>query len=417
MQSLLNLGVVMSTYSIVHRSVLVPPALAGSVCRSRSGLPRFWASIWIDVLKGPIRASTKERYLRAVGRLYEAAQTQNGGGDCLDRLLADLNFDELENTLIGFLSQLRNSSAVDGKDRSSTWDAALTFVTDILRYGGTAAGSRAGAIETRLLRLDRMFGQLSPAPVRAPPPIRALPPAVIDDLYAVFSPGADRNPFKSEALRWRNLLVFMLLLRFGLRRGEAALLSVNAIKEDFNPTTGRNVVWLDVEGVPDKDPRCGEPSLKTVLARRQLPVPHELTLLWDRYIQNYRGQAIYAHLLMSQKGKPLSLRALNEIFETATNALSDEARRSLEKQGLTSVSCHDLRHTCAVVRMRRYQDAGDHLDRAMEKLRLFFGWTPESEMPRLYARAYFETELAEVWNEKFDSFVDALRRSSHQSDT
>jgi hypothetical protein len=37
-------------------------------------------------------------------------------------------------------------------------------------------------------------------------------------------------------------------------------------------------------------------------------------------------------------------------------------------------------------------------------------------MPRRYVRAYFETTLAEVWNEKFDQFVDALRRSVHRSD-
>jgi len=35
----------------------------------------------------------------------------------------------------------------------------------------------------------------------------------------------------------------------------------------------------------------------------------------------------------------------------------------------------------------------------MDKLRVFFGWSPQSEMPRLYARAYFETKLSEVWNE------------------
>lgn len=139
-------------------------------------------------------------------------------------------------------------------------------------------------------------------------------------------------------------------------------------------------------------------------------------LVADAYAQNYRGQTRHPYLLISQKRLPLSLRGISRIFETATLALSDQARRSLEKQGLSSVSCHDLRHTCAVVRMRRYQDAGDDLDRAMEKLRLFFGWTPKSDMPRLYARAYFETELAEVWNEGFDRFVDALRRSVHRSD-
>lgn len=367
------------------------------------------------MLKGSLDGSTKLRHLGALGRLYESAQRQRGT-DCLDQLLAELDFDVIEDVLMGFLAQLRNEAAVDGADRSQTWASALAFVMDILRHGSSSAGIRAGLIETRLLRLERLYSQLSPAPVRAPPPIRALPPTVIDDLYAIFDPASDRNPFKTETLRWRNLLVFMLLLRLGLRRGEAALLSANAIKDDTDPTSGQSVTWIDVETAPDDDPRYEEPGLKTAFSRRQLPVPQELPLLADMYVQNYRGRTHYPHLLMSQKGRPLSLRAMNEIFETATEALSETARRSLEKQRLSSVSCHDLRHTCAVVRMRRYQDAGDGLDRAMEKLRLFFGWSPESDMPRLYARAYFETELAEVWNEKFDRFVDALRRSVHRSD-
>lgn len=124
----------------------------------------------------------------------------------------------------------------------------------------------------------------------------------------------------------------------------------------------------------------------------------------------------YAHLLMSQKAKPLSLRSFNEIFEAATAALSDEAKKSLLKQGLHGVSCHDLRHTSAVVRMKRYQDAGLDVDKAQEKLRVFFGWSKTSNMPRLYAKAYFETTLAEVWDEKFDTFVDALRRINPERD-
>ena len=324
--------------------------------------------------------------------------------------------DAVENVLIGFLAQLRNEAAVDGADRSSTWSSALTFVLDILRYGSSTAEIRAGAIESRLQRLERMYSQLTPAPVRVPPPIRALPPAVIDDLYAIFDPASDRNPFKTKTQRWRNLLVFMLLLRLGLRRGEAALLAANAVKDDTDPMSGKIVMWIDVEAVPDEDPRYEQPGLKTALSRRQLPVPQEILLLTDVYVQNYRGRTHYPQMLMSQKRRPLSLRMISEIFETATAELSEKARKSLQKQGLTSVSCHDLRHTCAVVRMRRYQEAGDDLGRAMEKLRLFFGWTPESDMPRLYARAYFETELAEVWNEKFDRFVDALRRSVHKDD-
>jgi hypothetical protein len=90
----------MSTSSL--RSALVPPALAGQVCLSLSSIPRFWASIWIDVLTDPLKSFTKKRYLNAVSRRVEAAERQCGT-DCLERLLADLDFDTLEDILVGFL--------------------------------------------------------------------------------------------------------------------------------------------------------------------------------------------------------------------------------------------------------------------------------------------------------------------------
>ncbi|MQX96120.1 hypothetical protein GHK03_07920 [Sinorhizobium medicae] len=95
-------------------------------------------------------------------------------------------------------------------------------MTDMLRYAGNTSGARAAAVEAKVLRLETLYRQL--VPKTPPPPIRALPPLVIEDLYEIFKPDSPRNPFKTETLRWRNLLVFMLLLRLGLRRGEGALL-------------------------------------------------------------------------------------------------------------------------------------------------------------------------------------------------
>ncbi|MDX2387960.1 hypothetical protein GHK29_34030 [Sinorhizobium medicae] len=91
---------------------------------------------------------------------------------------------------------------------------------------------------------------------------------------------------------------------------------------------------MDVEETDDGDPRYEQPGLKTETSRRQLPLPQEIVDLAQFYIRNYRGRANYPHLLISQKGKPLSLRSLNEIFEAATKALSDDAKKSFQKQGL-----------------------------------------------------------------------------------
>lgn len=393
----------------------LPPTMSGVVSVGSYGAPRFWPTIWSDVLNAKLEPSTKRKHLSALDRLYDAAQRQRGS-DCLDRLIAEADADALEDVLLGFLSQLRNEAAVAGIDKSSTWMSAVGFVIDMLRYAGNTSGARAAEMEAKLLRLDALHRQLVPNPETTAAVIRALPSTVVLDLYEIFRPDSPRNPFKTEALRWRNLVIFMLLLRLGLRRGEAALLDVNSFKEDFNFTTGTMDHWLDVEETQDSDPRYEQPSLKTAPSRRQLPLPKEIVEVVPIYARNFRGKANYPHLLISQKGRPLSLRSMNEIFEVATKELSPEAVKSLHKQGLKGVSCHDLRHTSAVVRMTRYRDKGLDLDTAQGNLRKYFGWSEESNMPRLYAKAYFETTLAEVWDETFDTFVDALRRINPERD-
>jgi hypothetical protein len=112
---------------------LVPPPLAGLTIVAPSGLPRFWATIWSDVLKTSLEPSTRRKHLAALDRLYEAVEHQHGT-DCLDRLLAEVNADALEECLVGFLAQLRNEATIDNLDRSSTWTSVIMFVTDMLRY-------------------------------------------------------------------------------------------------------------------------------------------------------------------------------------------------------------------------------------------------------------------------------------------
>ncbi|WP_157628312.1 tyrosine-type recombinase/integrase [Ensifer sp. BR816] len=393
----------------------LPKTMTGLVCVSASGFPRFWATIWSDVLKTSLRPSTRRRHLAALDQLYESVGRQRGS-DCLERLIANADANALENCLMGFLAQLRNEAAVAGVDKTSTWKSAVSFVTDMLRIAGDASGARASEMEAKLLRLDTLYRQLAPNPQTSVSQVRALPPIVVEDLYDIFNPESSRNPFKTGALRWRNLLIFLLLLRLGLRRGEVALLHTNSFKQDFDPVVGKSVHWLDIEDTDDGDPRYERPGLKTEQSRRQLPLPQEIIELEHIYRVNYRGQANYPQLLISQKAKPLALRSLNEIFATVTTALSGDARKSLQKQGLQGVTCHDLRHTAAAIRMRRYQEAGVDVEMAQEKLRIYFGWSKESNMPRLYAKAYYETSLAEVWDEKFGTFVEALRSINPERD-
>ncbi|RWX20055.1 site-specific recombinase [Rhizobium hidalgonense] len=386
-----------------------PASLNGVVATNSVGIPRFWATIWSDALHGGWAATTRRRRLVAVDRFYEAVSSQYGV-DCLDRLIANLDGAALEGCLSGFLSQLRNEAAIDKQDRSATWEYVLNFVTEILHFASDASSADAVDIIARLTRIEALYRQLTPNPEKDAPPIRALPALVIEDLYEIFRPDSPRNPFRTMRLRWRNLVIFMILLRLGLRRGECALLYCSSFNEEFDPVTGKQYHWLEVQGTEDDgDPRAEKPGLKTAPSRRRLALPEEIVDLVRIYEWNYRGKVHDPHLVMSQEGSPLSLRSFNDIFEAATKALSDDAKRSLAAQGLTSVSCHDLRHTSAVARMKRYEEDGIAIDKAQEKLRKFFGWSKTSEMPLLYAAAYFDTTHDEVWREKFDRFVNSLR--------
>ncbi len=392
------------------RHAELPKSLIGWITVNDLGVPRLWATVWADILLCRVAETTRGSHLAAVEKLYQSAAEQ-AGDDCLDAVIAALDFDELEAVLGGFLAKLRNESAIEGIDREQTWQTALRFVSDIMNHIGRADGAAFAEVQARLLRLNVLYGQLAPKADRPPAPIRALPALVVEDLYEIFSPNSARNPFRSEPARWRNYLIFLLMLHMGLRRSEALILPADAVKDDFDPATNEVRYWINITENPyaDEDPRSQAPGIKTKPSRRQLPLPQELVRLTDLYVQNYRGKPAHSFLFNSQKQAPLAAQSLDDVFTSVTACLSPRARKALSDRGKEGVDGHDLRHTAAVVRLTRYMEHGNDPNTAMGKLRRFFGWSVDSKMPRHYAAAYFETRLAEVWNESFDCFVDALR--------
>ncbi|WP_374377737.1 tyrosine-type recombinase/integrase [Dongia sp.] len=387
----------------------VPSSLTGWALIDDFGRPRYWATIWADVLNANVSHSTRGANLTAVEKLYRSAKEQLGY-DGLDRVLHAGDIEALESILGGFLTMLRNESAIDAVDRDTAWRAALSFVEDVLAHFQPTTGHQAAQAAANLLRLQQLYRQLAPTPPKPPAPIRALPAVVIEDLYEIFSPESERNPFRSPPGRWRNFLLYLLLLHLGLRRGESLILPADAIKDDYDPATGEVRYWISIVGTPyEDDPRQSVPRIKTAASYRHLPISAALLNLTNTYVQNYRKRCPHAFMLNSQMDKPLSAQSVNHIFGVATECLSERARKALSDRGKLTVTPHDLRHTAAVIRLAKYVESGLELDHAIEKLRVFFGWSPTSQMPRHYARAYFETNLAEVWEERFDDYVDAMR--------
>ncbi len=390
------------------RSSATPKALTGWVLLDDNNLPRYWATVWADVLQAKLKDSTRSRCLYAIDRLYQhfALLSQ---ADVLDQLLTDCQFDALEAGLAAFLSVLRNQAKRDGIVNSTVWASAIRFVVDILRY--LARGIDADNLKGRLENLDKLYSQLDPSPPAEPAPIRALPGIVVDDLYRIMEPLSPGNPFRTERNRWRNYFVFICALASGLRRGEVASLASDAIQSEYDYAAEDDRSWICVRENPyvELDPRREAPGIKNAQSRRQLPSSQDLLQINDRIILDFTRNRSHSYLVGSQKGKPISLRQLQRIFETASTRLSPAAKRALRFRGKHSVTLHDLRHTCAVYRLKCYMESGLDLDTAVEKLRVFFGWSASSEMPRLYARAYFESVHADVWSDKYDKIVSTLR--------
>lgn len=410
------------------RSLDVPPPISGWVLTDLVGRPRFWAAVWEGILsKG--QEGTTARHLANIEQFYRSAHATLGD-DLLDQAIAERDFNRLEACLTAYLSKLRNDAVRRRVDLSDPWKSALRFVTDVVRHLGAEEAHRVEEIEARLGRLDALYSQVAPTKKKAALPIRALPAIVVEDLCEVLDPESSRNPFNSEAIRQRNYLLYIFYLSLGLRRGEALMLSANAIKTGQDLRSGKDYRWLNVTTLEGQDPRYVKPGLKTAQSQRQIPVTQELVTLFDAYVASYRPHTRFGYLFLSQKRSPLATQSVNDAFRIATMHLSPEAKRSLEDRGWSKIpdkgdcaahaskteqggkrwlSPHDLRHTSVVVKLKQFIDQGYELEEALGKLRVFFGWSYESDMPMHYARAYWQTDVADQIESRFDRFVDALR--------
>lgn len=396
------------------RNKLVPPSLRGSVACDVRLIPRYWLTIYADGYRAHYAKSTNSNTLSVLSALYETASDVSQTD--LDVALTQADYQQLSSILSAHLQRLSNASKQKRVDRTKAWSQCINFVQEVLKQIGAADAPRWEQVQHSLQKIAQTMGQLSPARQKAPAPIRALPAVVLDELYQIFDPKNDRNPFRSEKEKVRNFLIFLLLLHLGLRRGELLVLDANSFQTEFNPKAGRDVNWLvidyletsdDTDDLPD--PRSNPASLKNNLARRLLPISEAIATVNEAYLGGYRRKSDWSHLIVSQKNKPLSSRRLNEIFQIVTSALSSEAEFALRKRGKSSVQPHDLRHTAAVRRLSDYRSSGFSHSESIEKLRTFFGWHYNSPMPTHYARAYYETEFDGVWQDNYDTYVDAIR--------
>lgn len=349
--------------------------------------------------------------MSGIERLYAFTERRTGGSPVLDSVVGQAGLGWLREELHAYFAALQNEASRTGRSPTKAWRHAVQFVSGICEF--LVKSERHEDVREFAAAMKRLSHHLGGRRRRVQRP-RGLPAGVVEDLYELTNPDSPRNPFRTEAHRWRNFVVFMLLLHVGLRRGELLCQALDAICEETDPRSGLQRFWINVQENPygDIDPRSDPPRLKNELAVRQVPVSSEIARIVETYVQNFRGRRKQAYLVYAQSSRPLAARSLGRMFQVLSRKLSPAARRELwNRRRPIRVTPHDLRHTCAAVRVHQLVgDDDSRLPMVLQQLRPFFGWEKDSEMPLLYARTYFEHRLASVWRADFDARVDVLRR-------
>lgn len=223
---------------------------------------------------------------------------------------------------------------------------------------------------------------------------RSLTDMQLQIIRTLIRPGAAENPFP-ERLQLRNWLIIELLLETGIRRGELLKLYTT----DINQGSQHAYVSINDREHDPGDPRAEEPALKT--HGRTVGISTQLYEVYEHYIQGERRplrdgkpmKLLYRYLFISDRGRPLSIRALSDVFDRLFLTIE------LVHPGLLpTLSAHDFRHTFAD-RFLAYlvETRGHDLERAMDELRRVCGWSDISTMPRRYASRYL-AESANLHN-------------------
>lgn len=379
-------------------------------------IPRYWASIYSLIFFSNLSHATQSRKLRYIDSFYNFVDNKFGSGS-LDLAIASTKLDKLSMYCESYFTFLLNNQA-DG-DKSNNvrlkWQIVYDFIYKITLYisKGNHSLEKVQQLELKFKLLNNLYQQLHiKNKRRSNPSIRSLPSNIIEYLYQLLDPESKLNPFRDINTKWRVFTAFILLLHQGVRRGELLKLAVNVINNSFNRYTGKEQYWINVQlnDFDELDQRHNKPSIKTIASFRQIPISQLTSNLVQEYIQNYRGKPNHPFLFNSQKDNPWSMESLNEAFQRIYSVLPNTLKKELiDKNNKNSISPHDLRHTCAVIRLNQFLSIGDSMDMALAKMRSFFGWSRNSSMPMRYAGVVFDHRLLNVWNSSFDDHTNILK--------
>lgn len=198
---------------------------------------------------------------------------------------------------------------------------------------------------------------------------------------------SENNPFRGEFLKSRNEVIFVWLIKFGIRKGE--LLNIKISDIDFRKKQVKILRRAD----DIADPRINKPNVKT--KSRILAIPDKIMEITEHYILDHRSKIRGAkkneYLIVSgTNGDPLSLEAIAVMF------------RRLRQKFPTlpeDFTAHTLRHTWNDDFSKLMDKKGIPEEREQQIRNYQMGWRDGSKMAENYTKRHTREKANEVINE------------------
>ncbi|MGE8598800.1 MAG: site-specific integrase [Acinetobacter calcoaceticus] len=210
-------------------------------------------------------------------------------------------------------------------------------------------------------------------------------------------PDTQNRIWVSDYITYRNELIIYLFLYLGCRKGELLNLKITDI---ILPQGGTSYLTIKRNAHDGSDSRLYQPLVKT--RSRSIAINQNLKKKLEAYILNYRSTVPNAELtdflILSNKGQPLSINALDKIFYEISQVV------------LFNVHAHAFRHTWndkfsensqVLVAVGKTTESQVENDRAY-----LMGWIPNSQSARRYSRRAENKRAVEVGlsiQEKFEN--------------
>lgn len=201
---------------------------------------------------------------------------------------------------------------------------------------------------------------------------------VVDSLKEALKPGAVDNPAKDYGVQLRNVLIFLILLLTGMRRGELLNLKISDI--DFSANT------ISIIRRPDSksDARTNQPTVKTL--PRKIPVCEELMNQIRAYVMHHRNKVLGAkkhpylfvtHKLGPFSGRPLSIPG----FKKWMSMLGEIVEGS-------GFHAHGLRHHWNYIFSAQADENGMSPEKEKKIRAYLMGWTETGNTAETYNRRH-----------------------------